>query len=480
MTVGKTTWLSVLLGASALVSPHIASAKTQGAVPSAREAQLEARLEKLEAEMMRLRSDLGAAREAQVQASSAAQSAAAQAAQVAQVAAARSDETATKLTVLESKSVPEGFRDGASTIRLGGYVKLVAASSRFSNGTVPTNTLGRDFYLPQAIPVGGVASHDTDFSAKQARLWLNIETKLGSHTVKGYLEADFQTAAGTQGSQRTTNGYDLALRRAYVQLDRWTFGQDWTTFQYVAALPESTDYVGATEGAVFVRQPLIRYSVPLSKDLTLHLATENPESGTVTAGSPVMTENGTDHLPDFAARLAYTGKRGEFSLAGLGRQIRVQNTAVAASRAGYGVSGAGKLYLNAAKSSDLRFMATYGQNIGRYVGLNFAPDAVYLPATNSLSDVRVLAGFAALRLAVSPTVRVNLIGSYQRADYDSSLALASIGTFNQRAWSGAVNLFYSPVKPVDLGIEFRHGERQLVNGTDGKLDRVEFAAKYSF
>ena len=46
--------------------------------------------------------------------------------------------------------------------------------------------------------------------------------------------------------------------------------------------------------------------------------------------------------------------------------------------------------------------------------------------------------------------------------------------------SGAVNVFYSPVKPVDLGIEFRHGERKLVSGVTGKLDRIELAAKYSF
>lgn len=480
MTTGRNAMLGVLLGASALLSPQLASAKAHDAVPTAREAELETRIEKLEAEMMRLRTDLGSAREAQAQTANAAQVAAAQATQVAQAAAARSDETASKLAALDAKPVPEGFRDGGTTIRLGGYIKLEAANSRFGSGTVATNTLGRDFYVPQAIPVGGAATRVQDFSAKQARLWLNMETKIGSHTVKGYLETDFQTSAGTQGSQRTTNGYNLALRRAYVQLDRWTFGQDWTTFQYVAALPESTDYVGATEGAVFVRQPLIRYSAPLSRTLTLHVAAENPESGTATSGSPTLIENGTDRLPDFAARLVYAGAHGEFSLGMLGRQVRVQNLPIAATAGGYGLSGAGKLYLNAEKSSDLRFMATYGKNIGRYVGLNFAPDAVYVPATNSLADVRVLAGFAALRMAVSPTVRVNLIGSYQQVDYDSSLALANIATFNKRAWSGAVNLFYSPVKAVDLGIEFRHGDRQLVSGVDGKLDRIELAAKYSF
>ena len=42
------------------------------------------------------------------------------------------------------------------------------------------------------------------------------------------------------------------------------------------------------------------------------------------------------------------------------------------------------------------------------------------------------------------------------------------------------NLFYSPVKNIDLGVEFRHGERELVNGADGSTDRIEVVAKYSF
>ncbi len=490
MTRNRTVVAALLMGTSALLTPAAANAKARHSAPTAREAQLEARIQKLEAALLQLRTDLGTAHDAQASAQAQVQAQAAQvgavqavataAAQTAQTAATHAEATATKLAALEARPAPEGMRVGATTIRIGGYLKLEAANSHFSNGTVATNTLGRDFYVPQAIPVGGSASRVQDFSAKQTRLWLNLETNVGSHTLKGYVETDFQTSAGTQGSQRTTNGYNLALRRAYVQLDRWTFGQDWTTFQYVAALPESTDYVGATEGSVFVRQPLIRYSAPLGKGLTLHLAAENPEAGTVTAGSAALVENGTDRLPDFAARLVYANPHGELSLAALGRQVRVQNQAVAATAGGYGVSGAGKLFLKADKSIDLRFMATYGQNIGRYVGLNFTPDAVYLPATNSLADTRVFAGFAALRVGLTPTVRANLIGSFQKSEFDSALSAANIASLNKQAWSGAVNLFYSPVKPVDLGIEFRHGERELESGLSGKLDRIEFAAKYSF
>jgi len=276
------------------------------------------------------------------------------------------------------------------------------------------------------------------------------------------------------------------LRRAYMQVDRLTFGQDWTTFQYVAALPESTDFVGATEGTIFVRQPQIRYSMPLAKFATLHVALENPESALTTAGSATLAENGTDHMPDITAKLVLAGKHGEVSLAGLVRQVRGESTGSALTNNGTGITAtgiggsfAGKLWLNEAKSADLRFMATYGSNIGRYVGLNFAPDAVYVSTTNSLANVKVFAGFAALRVPLSPGIRTNLIASYQTVDY-GALSQAQVGGYNKKAWSLAGNLFYSPVKPIDLGIEYRHGERDLVNGASGTLDRIEFAAKYNF
>lgn len=453
----------LLLAATALATPQVANAETR------REAELAARLERLESEMAALRADLAAARETTA------------------TTAATTQQTAARVATLESKPATpapapapaDGFRAGNTTIKLGGYLKMIAANSRYSEGEVATNSLGRDFYLPQAIPTGnGPSSRVQDFTAKQSRLWLNFASDVAGHAVKGYLETDFQTSAGTQGSQRTTNGYNLALRRAYMQVDKWTFGQDWTTFQYTGALPESTDYVGGAEGTVFVRQPLVRYSAPLSKELTLHLSVENPESGTLTAGSATLNENGDDRMPDLAARLAYSGAKGELSLAALARQVRTESAGVAADAGGFGASAAGKLFLNDARTADARFMVTYGRNIGRYVGLNFAPDAVL--NAGKLADVDVLAAIGAVRVPLAPGLRANLMASYQTVDYADSLTLASISTFNKQAWSAAANLFWSPVRNIDLGIEVRHGERKLVSGAKGAIDRVEFAAKYSF
>lgn len=460
----RAAFSGTLLAASALTVPSVANAATD------READLLVRLERLETEMRQLRADLAAAKAAQADT----------AAQVV-VATDASKEATTKVAALAATPQPDGFRAGNTSVKLGGFLKMVASNSKFSEGEVATNSLGRDFYLPHAIPVGsGPSQNVEDFAAKQSRLWLNLASDVAGHSVKGYLEVDFQTAPGTQGSQRTTNGYNLALRRAFVQVDRWTLGQEWSTFMYPAALPESTDFVGVTEGTVFVRQPLVRYTMPASRDVQLQFAVEEPESGTATAGIAGVIENGDDRVPDFVVRAIVTGKPGELALAGIVRQVRVDNAGIGDTSFGWGVTAAGKLILNADKSSDFRAMVTYGHNLSRYIGLNFAPDSVYVAETNSLEDVNVFAGFAALRIAVAPQVRVNVMGSYQNVDYANALALSSIAGFNKRAWSGAANLFYSPVSNVDVGVEYRHGNRKVVSGADGDLDRIEFAAKYSF
>lgn len=375
----------------------------------------------------------------------------------------------------------DGFKVGATTVKLGGFLKTTVDFTRWNNGDVATGNLGRDFYLPQSTPIGGVReSVDNDYNAKQTRLWMTTETAVNGHVLKGYVEGDFQTSPGTQGNERTTNGYNFALRRAYLQYDKLTVGEDWTTFQNVAMLPESTDFIGPTEGIVFARQPLVRYSYPMSKATTLHVAVENPETASANLGSPTLIENDDDSIPDFVVRLNQSFASGEVSVAGIVRQLSVDNGAIDDTSSGYGLSVAGKINLDKAKRYEWKFMATYGSGIGRYVGLNFAPDAVFVPATGQLKNVDILGGYSALKVNWTPKLRSTLTGSIQTVDYDSGLAMASLANFNKQAWSVSANLFFSPVKGLDLGAEYRHGIREVVSGADGSLDRLEFLAKYSF
>ena len=446
------------------------SAGTLAQAETAREAELSARLLKLEEAVAELKGELAAARAAPAPTAVVEKPAD-------KPAVLASAPVATPAAPAASASAPaDGFRVGSSTIRLGGYFKANVLMSRFSDGDVASGSYGRDFYLPQTIPVGGAgASQRLDATAKQTRIALTTRTPVGDKALTGLLEIDFQTAPGTQGSQRTTNGYTPALRRAFITYGDLLVGQEWTTFQYVAALPETTDYIGPTEGSVFARQMQIRYSRRLGQGVALAMSLENPETATITSASPALVENGDDRLPDAAARLTVTRPFGEVSLAGIVRQLSVDDVAGNARDFGWGLSLAGKLPFGPERRHDLRFMLSGGEGIGRYLGLNFAPDAVY--TGGELETVRVLAGFAALKLGWTAKLRSTFMASFQNVDYPDAVAPL---TANGAAWSLAGNLFYSPAPGFDLGAEYRHGVRELLGGAQGSLDRLEFAAKYSF
>ncbi len=446
---------------------------------------IEARLSALEAEIATLRAELAAARAAAAPAGPATDlamglatgnaTAAGSSSTQAGSAAASAEQLAALDTRLKAAESRDGFRVGGTTFRLGGYVKLWAAYSVYQDGTVPSGSLIRDFWLPQQVPAGGARSTHFGAHLKQTRLWLSGATNVGGAPLTGYVEVDFQTAPGTQGTARTTNGYNLAMRRATISWKGLTAGQDWSTFQNVAALPETTDFIGPTEGTVFVRQPLVRWTHALGSRNSLALAVENPITATITSESTLLKESDEAVVPDFVARLAHRIGGGEISLAALAHDVTVNDGVSKDSALGWGVSLGGRLPFGPANRHDLRFMLTGGEGIGHYVGLNFAPDGVF--TGGKVHPVGIVAGFGAVRLALSPRLRSTIMGGVQQVDYpDVTLP----GGASVSAWSVAGNVFATPIDRLDVGFEYRHGARGLLSGQTGALDRFEFVTKFNF
>ncbi len=445
---------ALLAGAAfALAAPGAASAAGDTA------AELAARLKQMEAEMATMRGKLEAL---EAQSSKQDQS------------IIRLDQKAATPAAPAPQKPEDGFRVGETVIKLGGYVKAEALISDYSDGDVATGSTGRDFFVPSSIPVGG-SSEDTayDAHAKQTRLSLTATRDVKDHKLQAYVEADFQSSPGT-GTENVTNAYNFAVRRAYLTFDNWTFGQDWTTFQNVATLPETTDFIGPSDGTVFARQALIRYTHPLAKNLSLALAAENPETTAYSLAAATITGYDDDAMPDLIARLNWTPGKHQFALAAIGRRLSVQNGAVDDDASGWGVSASGKLAVGA--KDDLRFMVTTGEGLGRYLGINFAPDVV-IDAANGLQAISETGGFVAYRHMWTDRLRSTVSYSFLSVDNDSGITPALANDFSQ-SWSA--NLFFSPVKGLDLGVEYRHAERELFSGASGDMDRLHFAAKQSF
>ncbi len=478
---------TALLAGTALV-PGMAQAQT------AREIELETRLKALEAAVQDLRGELNAARATaaapiapnSVNASSVNASPMNANPMTASSMSAASESpgrspgatNVAQARPVATKSAPtDGFRVGNTTVKLGGFVRLNVIASRYSDGEAAVGGLGKEFFLPQQIPVGGgFSTQDLLLSARQTRLQFSTSTPMNGTDIKTLVEFDFALATAPVGAQRATNPYTPTFRRGFIEYGNLLVGQEWSTFQNIAVLPETTDFVGPLDGTVFNRQAQVRYTIPLRSGLTLQIAAENPETETALPANAALVDTDDDRLPDVVARVNWKPKFGDFALAGLARELRTDTLGSGDTAFGWGVSGSGKIPIG--KRHDLRFMATYGQGIGRYLGLGYVPDAIYGGAATQLERIDNFAGFAALRIGWTDAIHSTLMGSYQSANYPAGVIVT--GLANAKSYGGAGNLFWSPGKGFDIGVEYRHAVRELVSGDTGALDRLEFAFKYGF
>jgi hypothetical protein len=364
-----------------------------------------------------------------------------------------------------------GTRVGSTTFAYSGYVKMDAIQQRTSGGQLPNNSFVRDFLVPGAIPVGGPASNwGLDFSARQSRLILATATNIGAeHALKSHIELDFMVTEG--GDQRVSNSYVPRMRQAFLTYDKWMFGQAWSTFQNVGALPDSLDFIGTTPGTVFVRQPMVRYT-----NGPWQLAVEQPET-TVTTRTGGRLVAGRDALPDMVARYNKSGPWGTISAAGVLRTLRISNDDLGTgsdTALGYGISLSGKLILG--KTDDFRFMATAGRGLGRYIGINIVNDAA-LDRDGRLTPIATYSGFAAYRHFWRSNLRSSIAASFFKADNPVALTGNQV---TDESWNALANLIWSPVKPLDIGVEYMYANRSREDGQSGNLQKVQFSTKYAF
>ena len=314
-----------------------------------------------------------------------------------------------------------------TTYKFGGYAKFDAMFSDYSGPTPDTDALIRQFYVPTGIPLDGDSDDITaDFQARETRINFRADTKTaGGDSITAFIELDFFTTSG--GNELVSNSRPPRLRHAFIKYNKWTFGQTWSTFHDVAALPEALDFVGPAESTVFMRQPQIRYTTG-----NLELAVENPEAFVAGAGD---VERGYSTMPDLIGRYTFKfGDKGSYlKVAGLYRNIKLyqDENGVQADTTAWGVSASTKLMFG--NGADLRAMVTVGDGVGRYIGLGFVRDG-YVDVNNDIATAEALAYFVALRLPLGNKWRTNIM----------------------------------------------YGERELVNGTDGDFTRFQFSAKYAF
>jgi hypothetical protein len=361
-----------------------------------------------------------------------------------------------------------------TTFRFGGFIKTDFIATRTGDGQLADDATARALYLPGQTPVHGAGGSgvrgdvDSNIHAKFSRLDFGVD-HVGDNGNRAGARVEFDFAGHALGTQTATNTYAAVVRHAYMYWGNWLAGQTWSNFMDAGVMPESADFVGPTDGAVFVRQAQIRYTRG-----GLSVSLENPETSLVNGSA---SDRGA--LPDLVARYNWKGDWGHFGVAGIVRQLKIDREQGGVrfddTRTAGGVSAGGRWAMGDADA--LQYQFTAGQGIARYIGLGITGDAAVDAADGALDATGVLAGFVGWRHNISERLRTNLI--YARSDYDNDAGITGpLVTRSVQSIRG--NVFYTPMTKVDVGAELMYGVREIEDGRRGDITRLQFTTKYSF
>jgi hypothetical protein len=361
-----------------------------------------------------------------------------------------------------------------TTVKIGGFIKSDFMLTRTDSGQLADSASGRDLYVPGQTPVGGNGSNtDYDAGAKFSRVSIGVDTVTdNSDKLGAFVEFDF--FGGALGNENATNTYGLTVRHVYAYWNKWLAGQTWSTFMDTAALPDAVDFIGPTDGVIFVRQPQVRYTTG-----NFQISLEDPQTTILPRGGGAAASSDRGALPDLAARYTWKGTWGHFGIAGLLRDLRVDRAAAGTTPAiedsqfGGAMTVGGKFVIG--EKNDIRYQLT-GGSISRYIGLGITADSV-LDTNNDLEAIDGWAGYVAWRHVFNKQLRSNLM--YARSEYDNPVAFTGTGV-TKSSQSFRVNLIYSPLPKLDVGVEYMVGRREVESGAEGDIDRLQFMAKYSF
>ncbi len=399
-----------------------------------------------------------------------------QQAPAAQAAAPAATSSGAALTAGSSKN--SVMFPGGTELSWGGYAKLDAVYNSVSAGG--SNNALNQVYVAGAIPLSNQeAGRKGQYSmtGRESRLWFKTKTATPLGDATAHIEFDLY---GTADDERTGNGNNLRTRHAYGTLGNLLAGQTWSTFLNLASVAETTDLDGPAS-VILVRQAQVRYTMPFDGG-SFQIAAENPEStltaigtvGATTAGGRVMPSS--DAAPDLIGRVNWVRDWGTVSLAGMARQLRADGVVAGTSDSkwGGGVNVSGMIKLSG--KDNFKFNATYGNAVGRYMGLNATNDGT-INAAGKINTVNTWGGYAAVQHWWTPTLRSTWALSTIRASNPGELSATA---YNKSIWSSHLNLMWSATPSTTFAAEWLHANRKVESGLEGDLNRLQFSGKYEF
>ena len=354
---------------------------------------------------------------------------------------------------------PLAIHVGSADLLIGGFMDATAIMRNTATG----NGIGTNFssfpFTTTATgtpnPTGNMS--ETRFSTQNSRLTLQATSKVGSASVKGYVEADF-LGNTAQNLNVTSNSDTLRLRLNFAQYQQGKFeflaGQSWSFLtpnrNGLSPMPGDLFYSQDVDtnyqmGLTWGRTTQFRFIAHASDIVTAGVSLENPQQYTGGAvvlptaftGAEVDTGSGSSSIgsssptpnmyPDIIGKIAFDPKTGKthqhidaaFLVSGFKTFNPTTNTA-------YTNTGTGEsINVVLEPVPNLRLIATnfFSKGGGRYIANTNMPDFIVNPDF-SLTPVNTWSGIYGVEATAKKTL---LYGYYSIAQADQTVTVDANG-----------------------------------------------------
>lgn len=314
------------------------------------------------------------------------------------------------------------------------------------------------------------AGNRSAFSLTATRLGMDLAKTVNNTDVKAKIEMDFWDGAEGNGK--------LRIRHAYVDFNNWLLGQTSSNMANIETNTESVDYT-LFMGYSWTRTPQIRYNFNLAPAHNLKVAAEYVDSRS--SELPALTAKyvyNQNNLTAVAQGFAHE-KRATVAMNGSEKDI---------DKLAWGVGAGLKFKLTANNSiqghiyhveGDEKFVSYTAQSNGTLNGFSSQGDFSVNADQTNLDQNKATTFVLGYSHKLSDQWRTNFVASL--LDFDDSTAYAKNNPeSNKRVTDFAANIFYTPVQSVDIGLEYHQGKRELFDGKEFDVSRLNFVSTYKF
>lgn len=277
------------------------------------------------------------------------------------------------------------------------------------------------------------------------------------------------------------------MRSAFIDVAGWTAGHTTSNFLDLDAIGQTVDY-GSVYGVAY-RHGIIKYTFNFNQQTNLAVAIERPSTDyTDQLGQSINYNNpipaSANNIPDVTAHFKIKDvKRGHVSLRGVIRQLKVKDYTLPVpfmvTKTGWGL-GVSTEFLVYGKSNVFG-QYNFGHGIGRYIDILNGQSSLYNPNLRVLDPqwaTNIILGFEHFW---DDCLRTNVIYANSHVQVSKFMPVLTgpirvTKTINQFF----LNLIYSPIEPLDIGLEYEFANRTSSDNYTGVANRITLGIVYRF